>query len=1615
MIPPGSYLISDFENISLTNGNVNLSIPLAALPPIAGGKLGWEVRAVYNSKIWDVAKEERRVETWPDYVVNVPQVSDQGGWTVGGIYSIFYRESHEDYDWLEPSLEDPEHDYVMANGWYKVFLLTPDGAKHELFPMPPEGSGLAPFSPYHGTREFLLGYFNGTPSTKNQTMGYYTYDGSFLWATIEANGNWKLYFPDGKRIETNSLEQRIYDVNGNFIRIYATEMPGITITRHFEDGQNPSRKIELVTHYDETPLHQEVRYWSVGGAQKTIDIYWGSTDVDFAHKSQDPGCEQSGQPHTTVPNWNEQIHGALSVIRSIVFPQTEPGNPNPPYFQGRLKYQFFYNSDSHQLTYFKGCPDCSGCPNLQLNASMGMGQLNSMIIPSGAEVRYAHYLDGQHLLEDTYELARDAIVQKQVLYGAKTDTWEYVMTGNHALVVNPDGSTIAQDSGQHDLGLSYAYAGAGSAGLVYRTNYSDKRIVEQHWTGKPFSIPPQYTPAGFTSWNQVVDAEYTSLKENGSLVTMSAKTFQHDYNGNVVNRTDYHWFAPGLVSRDSNGVPTGVPGSATAIRSTGNGYYNPALTADSPNAYSKRPFSYSGPRVLTAMQQATMGASVTQYEYDSGYKNLTHESRWDNLHGVWLDTWHTYDSRGNRLTTTDPRGKVTTFSYSDETFPLPTSVTVDPQNGTGQQTVQTAYDIWTGRITSQMDPNGRTTDTDYSNQRLGGIDAFARPGLVTGPPVTGGARKVVTKYYDNARQTEVLSDLNSSGDGILKSLTTLDQLGRPWLSDASENGSYAIQSQTLFDNLANGQVVFTSNPSRGTGESTDGWTRTTKDVLGRVIEAATFSGASPPPLTGTNGNWTGSVTTSYFANETTVTDQAGKSRRSIADAVGRIVQVIEDPSYLAHLTIYSYDALDNLTAVQKGAQTRTFTYDSLGRLANAQNPESGAVVYDYDGNGNLTQRTDARGIITHYTYDGINRLKQRSYSDGTPMVDLYYDAAGVLNSKGRLTSVVSSVSTYTYDEYDAMGRVMRSTQTTGTSGPHNMSYGYNLANGMTSETYPSGRVVTTFYDLTGRVETVSSGGTNYASAFTYTAAGAAKSLKYGNERWEHTNFNSRLQPLEIGLGSNASDSSQLRLIYDYGTTANNGNVLSQGIQVPGASWNQIYTYDSLNRLQNANEGGWNQTYGYDPYGYGNRAVIAGYVPNPLLTPQSPADFETTNRLAESLGWHYDAAGNLTVDRAGRSFEYDPENRQKSFNGTAATYFYDGEGRRVKKIDASGTTVFVYDATGKLVAEFASQPPSGGGRTYITQDHLGSTRIVTDQTGAVVARHDYLPFGEELPSANIGDPRYGIAGYAAIDVIPQRFSGKERDAESGLDYFGARYCSGPQGRFTSVDPYNPIFDSADEDDFRSYLVQPQNWNRYSYAWNNPLRFVDPSGELVELTGSAKDQEEALKRLKEMLGTSALGTRTEKGHTYVTYTGKGDAAKILGEFGEMLSGSKTVEFRIAEKFDYKGGMGQLTSAKGGGVTVGAEESLTGNTQIFVHPKAGAFADQWGRTAMGIMSSTEKGRLRFTNDIVDAHEFGHAWGQFKFGLPIRFSQATNPHAVQWENRQRALHPWTNRRKRR
>jgi len=182
--------------------------------------------------------------------------------------------------------------------------------------------------------------------------------------------------------------------------------------------------------------------------------------------------------------------------------------------------------------------------------------------------------------------------------------------------------------------------------------------------------------------------------------------------------------------------------------------------------------------------------------------------------------------------------------------------------------------------------------------------------------------------------------------------------------------------------------------------------------------------------------------------------------------------------------------------------------------------------------------------------------------------------------------------------------------------------------------------------------------------------------------------------------------------------------------------------------------------------------------------------------------------------------YDAEAHQTAFFAASnqgstpdAVYRYDGEGRRVKKVSADETTIFVYDASGVLIAEYAGEVAAEPRVSYLTTDHLGSPRVVTDERGSVASRRDFTAFGEESFTAQ----RTQGLGYQPTE-IRQNYTGYEKDEESGLEYAQARYYNATHGRFTSVDPLTAS----------ATIRNPQTLNRYSYALNSPYKFTDPLG-------------------------------------------------------------------------------------------------------------------------------------------------------------------------------------------
>lgn len=577
-----------------------------------------------------------------------------------------------------------------------------------------------------------------------------------------------------------------------------------------------------------------------------------------------------------------------------------------------------------------------------------------------------------------------------------------------------------------------------------------------------------------------------------------------------------------------------------------------------------------------------------------------------------------------------------------------------------------------------------------------------------------------------------------------------------------------------------------------------------------------------------------------------------------------------DPGF-AMRTLYSYDALGNLLRVdQKGTapndstqwRTRTFTYDSLSRLLTATNPESGVITYTYDANGNLLQKTspapNQTGTATQtlsHCYDHLNRATGKAYSaqtcqgtqlpSGTAVVTYIYDTG--LNGIGRLTSLLDQAGTATYT-YDAMGRLKTEARPiAGVS--ETTSYTYDLAGSVKTVTYPSGRVVTYTSDAAGRLASAVDGnGTNYVTAAGYNPDGSLNSLVNGSTPALSQSFQytprlqlCRITALTSGtLPTSCTDSHIGNIMdrgYDFhagngtpGSGADNGNVFAI-TNFRDANRSQAFTYDALNRIatgsSSANTGNysWGENYSIDAWGNLQISPMSGKAHGGNFSHSG-----TGQNQAAGLG--YDAAGNLTNYTSPGQYVYDPENRLASTAGIS--YTYDGNGERVLKSNTStgaavkrywsmgGNTMAEGDGSGNLTAEYIYLGSKRIARIdlpantvhYYLSDHLGSTSIVASAAGTIEEESDYSPYGTEFPVTS-GPNHY-------------KFTGKERDSETGLDDFGKRYYGSALGRFITSDYF--VNDT--------HIGNPQSWNLYAYARNNPLRFTDPTGEEIENTDDKK---------------------------------------------------------------------------------------------------------------------------------------------------------------------------------
>lgn len=560
------------------------------------------------------------------------------------------------------------------------------------------------------------------------------------------------------------------------------------------------------------------------------------------------------------------------------------------------------------------------------------------------------------------------------------------------------------------------------------------------------------------------------------------------------------------------------------------------------------------------------------------------------------------------------------------------------------------------------------------------------------------------------------------------------------------------------------------------------------------------------------------------------------------------------------VTNYLYTPLDQLTWVTQGGETRTFLYDGLGRVIQETTPEAGTITVSYTSSGslcsgdpsNICSITDAKGQTTTYTYDSLNRVTGKTNSAGT--ISYSYDQGGAgAHAIGRLTKMTDPSGSETYT-YDADGRITSLQKVVG-SNTFTTSYQYlGGTDEITQITYPSGRIVQQGYNQIGQLCVVAGQASptscgSYSSPYAvipgpangYDAVGNMLQINYGNGvvgTFAFSPNRDQLTCIDYEMGNPSPNgcqktqyslfSTQYWYLHDStncptGSTGNNGQIqcITDGVQ-PGRTL--AYTYDPVFRLLTAQTTGstaypqWAMSESYDQYG--NRACQS------VTSGSGPSFCQSFTIKNQPSGYTYDADGNLTVEplAPNNNYTYDANNRLVSLSGGGTgSYVYDGNGMRVQQSANGTTTVDIYSGS-KIIAQYqngaAPNSPtnefiyadsdngsrllavvSGGNTNYMHHDHL-SVRLITNSSGSDIGEQGHYPFGESWYQNNA--------------TTQWRFTTYQRDQESGLDYALARFYNSRVGGFCSVDP---LEGNPDE---------PLSWNRYSYAENDPINLVDPSG-------------------------------------------------------------------------------------------------------------------------------------------------------------------------------------------
>ncbi len=856
----------------------------------------------------------------------------------------------------------------------------------------------------------------------------------------------------------------------------------------------------------------------------------------------------------------------------------------------------------------------------------------------------------------------------------------------------------------------------------------------------------------------------------------------------------------------------------------------------------------------------TNGTSIlaeSEFVYDGSTGNLLQIL--DRIcEGSYRTNLFFYNGYGNLTITTNAAGIVTTIAYdAAKTFPITESTT--------NFVTSFVHDNKSGALVWSKDAKGlvssnvldgffRLTSSWVSGTSNGTPNIWLEKRSYNLGGISSGSSANYVKVERN--------DTTSANPGTgLDSYTYSDGTGRviQTRSESETNTVFRV-TQSVYDER--GAVKLVTQPMFLSGTS---YTKLAGsgivssvneyDPVGRLKKSTSPMNAefvagvltNSPTAISESGSAIGSLLIAYNDGSdpwtSVVTDESGPStglvRKYVTDGFGRTNTIFDVVSGSVYATNrFVYDRLGRITnMIDAAANKIEYAYNDLGEMVAMADPSLGFWEYLRDHAGRLKKQTDGVGNTVEFAYnDALGRTTSKTVTPGgggTGYTNTYaYDTSsggGYTVFPGQLSKVTDAEGSDQFS-YDVRGRTLKVTRNLSVNtSSHTSEFLFDNAGRQISVKYPaSGPTVTNRYDGGGnltQVQRVDVGGsTLYFQSKGYSHLGELLGANLGNGTEINYGYYPKTRRLASVLSKKTSPANTFQSLgYTFNAV---GDLLSitDSKYTSGTNSATISSvgYDNLHRLTSLTRPTGATAFTYNQLGNmlsnGEQGGTTYTYPGNGLLPHAVRQVGTNV-------YGYDLVGNMT-HRKGQALSYDPENRLKKVvygGNTLATFGYDDGGTRLWKQNTNTLNVWIgdlYEARGstnlfhifagsKRVATYspANQLPGASGTTgfhYYHPDHLGSSSLLTDATGAVAEHYEYSAYGRERAN-----------GGAAPDAS-HRFTGQVFDAEIGLYYYGARYYDADLGRFIQADTIIPS------------MWDPQSWNRYTYTLNNPLKYVDPTG-------------------------------------------------------------------------------------------------------------------------------------------------------------------------------------------